>query len=214
MARNIALTLTVDGVQQTITTIGQLEDAIKQAKAQLQGLEIGTEEFKKLQTQIRNADSALKNLQESTEGKKLEETVGRYAKIGSAITGSFAAAQAAIALFGTESEEVAKAAAQAQNLLTLALTGREVAEASVAGATLIADLATKAQTTSTLAADSATKKFYATLAANPYTALLVGVGLLVAALVALTNRTDEAAKKQKELQKTVDDSARDRKSVV
>jgi len=207
MARNIALTLTVDGVQQTITTIGQLEDAIKQAKAQLQGLEIGTEEFKKLQTQIRNADSALKNLQESTEGKKLEETVGRYAKIGSAITGSFAAAQAAIALFGTESEEVAKAAAQAQNLLTLALTGREVAEASVAGATLIADLATKAQTTSTLAADSATKKFYATLAANPYTALLVGVGLLVAALVALTNRTDEAAKKQKELQKTVDDSA-------
>jgi hypothetical protein len=60
MARNIALTLTVDGVQQTITTIGQLEDAIKQAKAQLQGLEIGTEEFKKLQTQIRNADSALK----------------------------------------------------------------------------------------------------------------------------------------------------------
>ena len=82
-----------------------------------------------------------------------------------------------------------------------------MAEASVAGATLIADLATKAQTTSTLAADSATKKFYATLAANPYTALLVGVGLLVAALVALTNRTDEAAKKQKELQKTVDDSA-------
>lgn len=207
MARNIALTLTIDGVQQTITTIGQLETAITQAKAQLAGLEIGSAEFAKLSTQIRQADSALKNLQESIEGKKIEETVGRYAKIGSAITGSFAAAQAAIALFGTESEEVARAAAQAQNLLTIALTGREVAEASVAAATLIADLATKAQTASTLAADSATKRFYATLAANPYTTLLIGVGLLVGALITLTSRTDEAKKKQIELQKAVDESA-------
>ena len=207
MAKNIALTLTIDGVEQTISTIGQLEEAIKQAKTQLSGLEIGSKEFQKLQTQIRQADGALKNLQERTEGKKIEETIGRYAKIGSAITGSFAAAQAAFALFGSESENISKAAAQAQNLLTIALVGREVAEGSVAAATLIADLATKAQTASTLAADSATKRFYATLAANPYTALLVGVGLLIAGIVALSSRTDEAAKKQKELQKAVDDSA-------
>ena len=207
MARNIALTLTIDGVEQTISTIGQLEEAIKQAKTQLSGLEIGSKEFQKLQTQIRQADGALKNLQERTEGKKIEETIGRYAKIGSSITGSFAAAQAAFALFGSESENISKAAAQAQNLLTIALVGREVAEGSVAAATLIADLATKAQTASTLAADSATKRFYATLAANPYTALLVGVGLLIAGIVALSSRTDEAAKKQKELQKAVDDSA-------
>ena len=101
MANNIALTLTLDGVQQTITTIGQLETAIKQAKEQLSGLEINSQEFKSLTTQIRQADSALKNLQENIEGKKIEETVGRYAKIGSAITGSFAAAQAAISLFGS-----------------------------------------------------------------------------------------------------------------
>ena len=207
MARNIALTLTLDGVEQTITTIGQLEEAIKQAKTQLSGLEIGSQEFQKLQTQIRQADGALKNLQERTEGKKIEETIGRYAKIGAAITGSFAAAQAAFALFGGESENIAKAAAQAQNLLTIALVGRELAEASVAAATLIADLATKAQTASTIAADSATKRFYATLAANPYTALLVGVGLLIAAIVTLTSKTDEAKKKQIELQKAVDEGA-------
>ena len=41
MAKNIALTLTIDGVEQTISTIGQLEEAIKQAKTQLSGLEIG-----------------------------------------------------------------------------------------------------------------------------------------------------------------------------
>lgn len=198
MANNIALTLTIDGVQQTITTINQLETAIKSAKEQLSGLDIGSTEFKNLSTQIRQADSALKNLQESIEGKKIEETIGRYAKIGSAITGSFAAAQAAISLFGNESEEITRAAAQAQNLLTIALVGREVAEGAVAASTLIADLATKAQTASTLAADSATKRFYATLAANPYTALLVGVGLLVAALLSFGKASDEAAKKDKE----------------
>jgi hypothetical protein len=210
MANNIALTLTLDGVQQTITTIGQLETAIKQAKEQLSGLEINSQEFKNLTTQIRQADSALKNLQENIEGKKIEETVGRYAKIGSAITGSFAAAQAAISLFGSESEEVTKAAAQAQNLLTIALVGREVAEGSVAGATLIADLATQAQTTSTLAADSATKRFYATLAANPYTALLVGVGLLITAVVAFGSATDDSKKKSKEFSDQVNkDSAKE-----
>jgi len=198
MANNIALTLTIDGVQQTITTISQLETAIKAAKEQLAGLEIGSVEFKNLSTQIRQADSALQNLNENIAGKKLAENIERYAKIGSAITGSFAAAQAAISLFGNESEEITRAAAQAQNLLTIALVGREVAEGAVAASTLIADLATKAQTASTLAADSATKRFYATLAANPYTALLVGVGLLVTALLSFGKATDEAAKKEKE----------------
>jgi hypothetical protein len=203
MANNIALTLTIDGVQQTITTISQLETAIKAAKEQLAGLEIGSVEFKNLSTQIRQADSALQNLNESIAGKKLAENIERYAKIGSAITGSFAAAQAAISLFGNESEEITRAAAQAQNLLTIALVGRQVAEGAVAASTLIADLATKAQTASTLAADSATKRFYATLAANPYTALLVGVGLLVTALLSFGKATDEAAKKEKEFKEAL-----------
>ena len=45
MANNIALTFTVNGVEQTIKTIGELETAIRQAKEELSGLEIGTKEF-------------------------------------------------------------------------------------------------------------------------------------------------------------------------
>ena len=210
MANNIALTFTVNGVEQTIKTIGDLETAIKQAKEQLSGLEINSQEFDTLRVKVREADNTLKNLQETIEGKKIEETIGRYAKVGSAITGSFAAAQAAVSLFGTESEDITKAATQAQNLLTIALTAREVAEGGVAGATIIAEVATKAQTSSTLAADSATKKFYATLIANPYTALLVGIGLLVTAIVLFTGKTDDAIKKSKEFSEQVrKDSAKE-----
>jgi polyhydroxyalkanoate synthesis regulator phasin len=210
MANNIALTFTVNGVEQTIKTIGELETAIRQAKEELSGLEIGTKEFDALRVKVRAADNTLKNLQETIEGKKIEETIGRYAKVGSAITGSFAAAQAAVSLFGTESEEVTKAAAQAQNLLTFALVGREVAEGGVAASTIVAELATKAQTASTLAADAATKRFYATLAANPYTAILVGIGLLVTAVVAFGTATDDSKKKSKELaDQVLKDSAKE-----
>ena len=210
MANNIALTFTVNGVEQTIKTISDLETAVRQAKEELSGLDIGSKEFDALRVKVREADNTLKNLQETIEGKKIEETIGRYAKVGSAITGSFAAAQAAVSLFGTESEDITKAATQAQNLLTIALTAREVAEGGVAGATIIAEVATKAQTASTLAADSATKKFYATLIANPYTALLVGIGLLVTAIVLFTGETDDAIKKSKEFSEQVrKDSAKE-----
>ena len=210
MANNIALTLTVNGTEQVIETISDLELAIRQAKEELGKLKIGSAEFDTLRVKVRQADNQLKNLQETIEGKKLEETIGRYAKIGAGITGSFAAAQAALQLFGEESDDVAKAAADAQSVLTIALVGREVAEAAVAGATLIADLATKAQTASTLAADGATKKFYATLAANPYTALLIGVSLLITAIVAFGGKTDEAKKKSKEFADQVNkDSAKE-----
>ena len=210
MANNIALTFTVNGVEQTIKTIGDLETAVRQAKQELSGLDIGSKEFDALRVKVREADNTLKNLQETIEGKKIEETIGRYAKVGSAITGSFAAAQAAVSLFGTESEEITKAATQAQNLLTFALVGREVAEGGVAASTIIAELATKAQTASTLAADTATKKFYATLAANPYTAILVGVGLLVTAILAFGTATDDSKKKSKEFSDQVNkDSAKE-----
>jgi hypothetical protein len=210
MANNIALTLTVNGTEQVIETISDLELAIRQAKEELGKLKIGSAEFDNLRVKVRQADNSLKNLQETIEGKKLEETIGRYAKIGAGITGSFAAAQAALQLFGEESDDVAKAAADAQSVLTIALVGREVAEAAVAGATLIADVATKAQTASTLAADGATKKFYATLAANPYTALLIGVSLLITAIVAFGGKTDEAKKKSKEFADQVNkDSAKE-----
>ena len=210
MANNIALTLTVNGTEQVIETIGDLELAIRQAKEELGKLKIGSAEFDTLRVKVRQADNQLKNLQETIEGKKLEETIGRYAKIGAGITCSFAAAQAALQLFGEESDNVAKAAADAQSVLTIALVGREVAEAAVAGATLIADLATKAQTASTLAADSATKRFYATLAANPYAALLVGVSLLITAIVAFGGKTDDAKKKSKEFADQVNkDSAKE-----
>ena len=207
MAKNIALTLTLNGVEQTITTIQQLEAAVIEARNALSTIELGSEQFRKFSTQVQNAESKLKDLKKGFEGKEAEQKIGAYAKIGSAITASFAAAQVAVQLFGAESEDVAAAATAAQQAITIALVGRELAEAAVQSKVIATTIATAAETAATNAANTATKAFYTTLAANPFTALLVAIGLVVTGIIALVSSMDDAEKKTRELEKTIADAA-------
>ena len=204
MAETIALNIVLNGVPQAVTNIEELELKLKQAKLELAQLAIGSDAFKKLATEIQVAESKLKTLQKSAEGKDLEGKLGDLARLGGAIGASFGAATAAFALFGEESEDTTKALAQAQNALVIALAAREAAEGAVVVKTIATDLATKALAISTAATNTVTKAFFATLAANPYTALLTAIGLVVTALIAFTNTSQEATKAQKEFQKNID----------
>ena len=199
MAKNIALNLTINGVKQSITNITQLEQAVKDAEEALKGIQIGTKQFTDFSSQVKSAKGILEDFQDSIKGQELEKRVGAFAKVGEGITASFAGAQAAIALFGTESEDVAKAAAQAQGLLTIALAARSAAEGVVAVRTVAANIATVASAAAATAANAATKALYATLAANPYGAILAVIGLIVGALVAFTSKTKESVNVTKEL---------------
>ena len=199
MAKNIALNLTINGVKQSITNISQLEKAVKDAEEALKGIEIGSKQFTEFSSQVKSAKGILEDFQDSIKGQELEKRVGAFAKVGEGITASFAGAQAAIALFGTESEDVAKAAAQAQGLLTIALAARSAAEGVVAVRTVAANIATFASAAAATAANTATKALYLTLAANPYGAILAVIGLIVGALVAFTGETKKAVNVSAEL---------------
>jgi len=212
MAKNIALTLTIGGVKQNITNIKELEAAIKSAEEELKGLNIGSESFKRLSTDVKNAKSVLEDFGESVKGQDLEKRVGAFAKVGEGITASFAGAQAAIALFGTESEAVAEAAAKAQAVLTIALAARSAAEGVVAVRTVAANIATYASAAAANAATTATRVLWATLAANPIGAILAVVGALVAAYVALSDSTAEQVNVQAELNKVNSDEANNLKN--
>lgn len=207
MAKNIALTLTIGGVKQNITNIKELETAIKGAEEQLKGLTIGSEGFKKLSSDVKNAKGVLEDFNESVKGQELEKRVGAFAKVGEGITASFAGAQAAISLFGTESEAVAEAAAKAQSLLTIALAARSAAEGVVAVRTVAANIATYASAAAANAATTATRVLWATLAANPLGAILAVVGALVTAYLLLTDTSKEQVNVQNELNKATSDEA-------
>ena len=200
MAKNIALTLTLNGVEQTITSVQELEKSIKDARTALTSTFTGTQdELKTFNKQINDAQQSLDTLRNKKGNEESVKSIANLAKAGSAITSSFATASAAISLFGGDTEEVSKAAAQAQSLLTIALGAREIAEGAVAIETMVANAATALQTASTNAANLATKRFYATLAANPYTAILVAIGLVVGALVLLNDEESKSLELQKKL---------------
>jgi DNA repair exonuclease SbcCD ATPase subunit len=207
MAKNIALTLTIGGVKQNIQNINELEKAVKEAQEQLKGMEIGSEGFKKLSAEVKNAKGVIEDFGKSIKGEDLQKRIGAFAKLGEGITASFAGAQAAISLFGNESEAVAQAAAKAQSILTIALAARSAAEGVVAVRTVAANIATAASAAAANAATVATRTLYATLAANPYGAILAVIGLVVGALIALTSSTKEQINVQKELSKVTSDEA-------
>jgi hypothetical protein len=199
MAKQIALNLTINGVKNSITNINQLNAAIKEAEEDLKDIEIGSDNFKQLSKEIKNAKNIVEDFNESIKGQKVEERIGAFAKVGEAVTSSFAGAQAALSLFGAESDEVAKAAAQAQALLTVALAARSAAEGVVAVRTVAQTIATQASAAAAAAATTATRTLYATLAANPYGAILAVIGLVIGALIAFTGESEKATNVSKEL---------------
>jgi hypothetical protein len=203
MAQNIGLTITLNGVDLAVKSIQDLEAAIGLAKKELNDLEIGSTQFNNLSKDINVAEGKLKDLKKASEGIDLDRKLGDFAKVGGAVTASFAAAQAAVNLFGGDAEKVGQAAAQAQNLLTIALTARSVAEGIVGLRTVKTTIATVAQTVATNASSVAMRAFFAVVAANPLGALLTVIGLVVGAIIALTGETKEAESAEEQYQRTL-----------
>jgi len=193
MANNktVGIRIELNGWKGVVQNIEQFETLIKEAKEDLKQLDIGGKNFKELSTQIQNAETQITKLNEASRGFSPEKQLEGYGKLAGGITSSFAAATAAVSLFGGESEAVAEAAAQAQNLITIALSARGIQEVAVGAKIVATTIAQKAANAATLAGNAATKAFYTTLAANPYGAILAVVGLLVTALVAFGNETEK-----------------------
>jgi len=199
ITQNIGLRITLGGITEVISNISQLEEAIKQARDRLKGLEIGSGEFKNLTNEIRTAESSLKDLNKAAEGLEFEQKLEAFARVGGAITSSFAAAQAAVTLFGGDAEKVSEAAVKAQNLLTIALTARSIAEGAAGLKTVALTVKTVAQTLATNASTVATRTLYTVIAANPIGALVTVIGLAVTALLAFTSSSEEAEDSQDKL---------------
>lgn len=207
MEKVVGLKIQLNGFNGVITSIKQLEEELTKAKQDLSELSIGSNNFKTLQGEISRTETKLLGLKKASEGIGLEKQLEGYGKLAGGITSSFAAAQSAVALFGNESTLVAEAAAQAQNVLTLALSARGIQELAVGGQIVARTVAEKAATAATLTTNTALKTLYTTIAANPIGALVTAVGLLVAAIMVFNTETEETINTQKELGKVTSDEA-------
>ena len=197
--KTIGIRIQLNGLNTVITDIQTLENEIRKAKEDLKQVEIGGPIFNQLAREISQAETKLMGLQDTARGLSKEKTLEGFGKLGAGISSSFAAATAAVSLFGNESESVQKAATQAQNLLTIALSLRGVAEIKTGAAIVAKTITEKAATAATVATTTATRTLYTTLAANPYGAILAAVGLLVTAFIAFGKEEEKAAEKTKTL---------------
>lgn len=206
----VGLRIQLNGIDTVINDVKVLEQELTKAKQDLVdiGINFGTnsENFKKLKNEVVDTEAKLNKVKTAVQGISPEKSIEGFSKLGAGISSSFAAATAAVSLFGNESESVQKAATQAQNLLTIALSIRGIAEVRTGAQIVAKTIVEKASTLATNAANAATKAFYTTLAANPYTAILAVVGLLVGAYLALSEATYDAEEAQNSYNKVLEDT--------
>jgi hypothetical protein len=203
----VGLRIELNGFRGVITNIKQFEDELRKAKEDLNELEIGSANFKTLTSEISKAEGQLMGLRKATQGINPSQQIEAYGKLAAGITSSFAAATAAVELFGADSEEVTKASVTAQNLLTVALAARSIEELQLGTSIVARTVAQKALTAAETTEIGVLKTLYTTIAANPVGAILVAVGLLITAFVTLTSETEDATKAQQDFNNEVNKDA-------
>lgn len=141
------------------------------------------------------AGTSLENAGKKAQNISFEKGFQAFVKVGSAVTSSFAAAQAAIGLFGGDSTKVAEAAAKAQNALTIAIAAREIAEGLGAITTVKATIAQQAKNAADTASIGILQRLFLIISKNPYIALAVAIGAVTLAFYNLVN-AETAEEKQ------------------
>jgi len=194
MAKTIAIELEVNGVKESVKTIGELETAIEGLTEELKKTEIGSEAFNKLTTELNNAKSELKTFEKQFEGLEPEQKAQAYLAFGEGVVSGILLAQEALRSFGVENENVNSAVEASTKAINIALQARIVIESVLQARVLATTLAQKALNTQMVIGNRVLKAIFTTMAANPIGAVLAAIGLLVTAFIALSESSEESEK--------------------
>jgi chromosome segregation ATPase len=192
MARKIAIELEVNGVKESVNTIGELETAIEQLTEELKNTDIGSERFQQLTTELNSAKSELKAFEQTFEGLDPQQKTQAYLAFGESIVSGILLAQEALRVFGIENEEVNAAVEKSTQAINVALQARIVIEGVLEARVLATSLAQKALNTSIVAGNRVLKALFLTIQANPVGFLLAGIAALATAFIALSDSSDES----------------------
>ena len=227
MAEKVELELNLKGGDKAVKTLGQLEKELNDAREAIKEVEVGSDAFDKLATQIQNASSEVKTLEKQMEGLEPQQKAEAFLKMGEGIAGGFAVAQGALALAGIESEQLEKIQVKVQAAISIAMGVRMMSEAALMATTakrVIAEklaiaqskvglVVTKASAAATVVAATAQKVFTGAiklttvgLKALKLAIMATGIGALVVAIAAIgvavykwATATDEVTKSQANL---------------
>ena len=126
---DFSLNVKINGADQVITTVGQIEQALVATREELKNVAIGSDAFQDLSTQAQTLQREFVNSYKETTNfqKGIAELGQSVGSVASTITAGFTIATSAFALFGEEGTAVSEAAQKAQLALALALSATTIA---------------------------------------------------------------------------------------
>jgi hypothetical protein len=163
-----------------------LKQEFKDLQKELDNVVVGTDEYKQKLQELANVKDEIDDLNDAIGAQTGAGKFEAIAKLGSSLAGGFSAAQGAMALFGSESEDVQKALLKVQGAMAFAQ-----------GLSQLEDLGNAFKNAKTVVLDfgksaiSAFRSLFATMLANPIMAIVAGLTLLTAAVVAFMMAEDD-----------------------
>ena len=119
MAKNIALEVTLGGVQKSISSLQEFEKELQKLQEEL-GItgQDSLKTFDLMSSEITQVNNDFKMLTENIEDVNFGQTVDQFTQVGDAITETFGTAQGAIQEFGNETDVVAMTSKKALDQVT------------------------------------------------------------------------------------------------
>lgn len=208
--RVVELEVKTTGADESEKSVKSLKARLRELKLELQGLDEGSDQFKKLvreagelQDTIGDLNQQVKNFASDT--RRLDATLEG---IG-AVAGAFGAVESTMALVGVESEELQQTMVRLQAAMTLVNSVQSIANAlqkesalMTSISTIRTNLLTKSvvqQAVATGTATTAQKIMNAVMNANPIGLVITGVVALTGAYYALSKSLDDTIEKEKRL---------------
>jgi hypothetical protein len=202
MANTVAIDVKINALEAS-KSLKELRTGLKDAVNELAGLETGTQDFKRLAGAIDDAKDRIEKLNADIEQVGGAGKFGAIADFGSKIAAGFEVAQGAMALFGSESEQVKQALEKVQAAMALTQGLKDLSEFGKSWTqlkTVVGDFGKSAI--------EALKGMKAGIAATGIGVLLVAVGALVAYwddIKGFFDSLSEGAEKTKALNETLGD---------
>lgn len=127
------LNLKINGVDTAIASIEDLEKALSDTTTEMKTLQIGSDAFNTAANNSKVLKDELDKLKGVTDNLSFNQASKSFLKLGETVTGAFAIATNATALFGEKNEAVTAAAERAQQALAVVMGARAVVEGIVEG---------------------------------------------------------------------------------
>ena len=187
MAETKVYSIQINGVDKAVNSIDELEAGVKSLEAKLKGEKIGTEQFKRLQNEVKKAKSQLKDFELQVEGLDKEQRAGALVDSFNGLTGAVGAVSSAFLAFGVESEAIEGAERKLLGVIGVVSGLRDASNGLIAVQKLMGN-------TSIKMGDYLTKAFAGGIkGANGLKVALAstGIGLLIVAVGLLITYWDE-----------------------